>query len=179
MGPKSAQRVAMFLLHAPPSTAERLAQALLALREGVRTCRQCFNYSDEDLCPICADEKRDRSLLCVVADSVDVAAMERTRRYKGLYHVLQGLISPAEGVGPENLRCGELLQRLQSGEVKEVILALDPTVEGDATALYLAPLLKERGVRVSRLGLGLPAGGDLDYADQLTVTMALEGRREL
>jgi len=171
--------VAMYLLHASPDVAEELGQALMALREGVRTCRVCFNYADEDVCAICSSPERDRSLLCVVADSVDVAAMERTRQYKGLYHVLQGLISPMEGVGPEKVRVAELLQRVHQGEVKEVILALDPTVEGQATALYLGPLIKEKGARVTRLGLGLPAGGDLDYADQLTITMALEGRREM
>ena len=179
VGPKSAQRVAMYLLHSPPTVAEELAQALLGLREGVRTCRVCFNYADEDVCPICSDAQRDHSLLCVVADSVDVAAMERTKRYKGVYHVLQGLVAPMEGVGPEKLKVPELLQRLGGGEIKEVILALDPSVEGQATALYLAPLLKDKGVRVTALGLGLPAGGDLDYADQLTLTMALEGRREM
>jgi recombination protein RecR len=179
IGPKSAQRVAMYLLHSPPSVAEELAQALMGLREGVRTCRVCFNYADEEVCPICSDEERDQSVLCVMADSVDVAAMERTKRYKGRYHVLQGLIAPMEGVGPERLTVAALFERLDKGEVKEVILALDPSVEGEATALYLGPLLQEKGVRVTKLGLGLPAGGDLDYADQLTLTMALEGRREM
>jgi len=179
IGPKSAQRLALFLLNSPQSVALNLAAAIQQAREQVRLCNLCFNYSDSEQCAICSDPERDRTTLCVVATPVDLAAIERTRQYKGVYHVLQGVISPLEGIKPEDLRIAELLKRLEGGQVKEVILATNPTVEGDATALYLGPLIREKGVRASRLALGLPAGGDLDYADQLTVTMALQGRREI
>ena len=179
IGPKSAQRLALFLLNSPQNVALNLASAIQQAREQIRACNVCYNYADAETCAICSDPERDGSTVCVVATPVDLAAIERTRQYQGVYHVLQGLISPLDGIKPEDIRIAELLKRLDSGEVREVILATNPTVEGDATALYLAPLIKEKGVKAARLALGLPAGGDLDYADQLTVTMAIQGRREL
>lgn len=181
IGPKSAQRVAFHLLKATPQDARRLAQAIVEAKDKVRLCETCFNVSDQELCEYCRDSRRDPSLLCVVQEPPDIVAIERTREYRGLYHVLQGAISPIDGVGPEDLRIGELLQRLKAPEggdgVTEVILATNPNIEGEATAMYLARLIGPVGVRVTRLASGLPVGGDLEYADEVTLGRALEGRR--
>ncbi len=179
VGPKTAQRLAFHLLFAPREEVERLARAMLDAKEQVRHCSTCWNLTDADPCEICANPHRDGSLVCVVEEPRDVVAMEKTREFHGRYHVLQGAISPLEGVGPEKLRIKELLSRLGGGEVKEVILATNPDVEGEATALYLARLLKPLGVRVTRIARGLPEGGDLDYVDEITLSRALEGRREV
>ncbi len=179
VGPKSAQRMAFHILRMPEEEARTLAEAILEVKERITTCKQCFNFTDEEICPICRNPSRDASVLCVVADVRDLMAIERTQEYRGLYHVLQGVISPMDGVGAEQLRVRELLQRLQSGHVKEVIIAMNPTIEGDATALYLSRLIKPLGIRVTQLAHGMPVGGDLDYADQATLISALEWRREL
>ncbi len=179
IGPKSAQRLAFHLLAAGPERARRLAQAIGAVHERIRRCVDCGNWSVGERCPICEDPTRDRTTICVVADAKDLMALERAGEYRGLYHVLDGLLSPVEGVGPDDLRITELLQRLGELEVSEVILATPPTVEGDATAEFLREVLGEQGVRVTRLALGLPVGADLDYADQVTVARALRGRTEM
>lgn len=178
VGPKTAQRLAFFLLRQPREEVYRLADAIREARDRVVLCSVCCNLTDVDPCPICTASDRDRSVICVVEDPRDVAAMERTHHYRGLYHVLQGAISPLDGVGPEDLHIAELLRRLDGG-VREVILATNPDVEGEATALYLVRLLKPLGVKVSRLAHGLPVGTDLEYADELTLARALEGRREV
>jgi len=179
IGPKSAQRLALHLLHASKEDTDALADAIREMKDTVRTCSICFSYTDSDPCALCSDSQRDEGLLCVVGEARDLMAMERAGGFRGRYHVLQGLLSPMEGVGPESLRIPELLARVQEGKVAEVILATNPTVEGDATAMYLAGLLKALGVKVTRIALGLPVGGDLDYADDVTITRALEGRREI
>ncbi|MER3475099.1 MAG: recombination protein RecR [Armatimonadota bacterium] len=179
VGPKSAQRMAFHILRMPEEEAHMLAEAILEVKERITTCKQCFNFTDEEICPICRNPSRDASVLCVVADVRDLMAIERTQEYRGLYHVLQGVISPMDGVGAEQLRVRELLQRLQSRQVKEVIIAMNPTIEGDATALYLSRLIKPLGIRVTQLAHGMPVGGDLDYADQATLISAFEWRREL
>jgi len=179
VGPKTAQRLALHLLQASQERASALAEAILEVKASIRTCPACFNLTDAELCAICSDPQREESLLCVVSDTRDLLAMERAGGYHGRYHVLEGLISPMEGLGPDSLRVRELLDRVREGKVAEVILATNPTVEGDATAIYLAGLLKPLGVKVSRIALGLPVGGDLDYADDITITRSLEGRREL
>jgi len=159
--------------------AHALAEAIIEVKERIFTCKRCFNFTDEELCPICRNPSRDASVLCVVADVRDLMAIERTQEYRGLYHVLQGVISPMDGVGTEQLRIRELLQRLRSERVEEVIIAMNPTIEGDATAMYLSKLIKPLGIRVTQLAHGVPIGGDLDYADQATLISALEWRREL
>lgn len=179
LGPRSAQRVAFHILNGPEEVGKGLAEAIIAVRREVGACSQCFNYSEGELCPICADDRRERGTICVVAAPTDLMALERTGKYRGLYHVLEGLISPLEGKGPESIRAKELVERVERGAVEEVIMALSHGVEGDATALYLAALLRQKGAKVTRLARGLPAGADLDYADEMTVGMALEGRREL
>ncbi len=179
VGPKSAQRMAFHILRMPDEEAHALAEAIIEVKERIVTCRRCFNFTDEELCPICRNPSRDASVLCVVADVRDLMAIERTQEYRGLYHVLQGVISPMDGVGTEQLRIRELLQRLQSEHVEEVIIAMNPTIEGDATAMYLSKLIKPLGIRVTQLAHGVPIGGDLDYADQATLISALEWRREL
>ena len=177
IGRKSAQRLAYFLLAQPKEEAEALAQAILQARQSVRRCSVCGNYTDEERCAICRDERRDRRLLCVVRDPRDVAAMERTRDYNGLYHVLHGVISPMEGVGPEDIAIKELLGRLDG--VEEVILATNPDIEGEATAAYIARLLKTFGLRVSRIAHGMPVGSDLEYTDEITLSRAMRGRTSL
>jgi len=179
IGPKSAQRLALHLLHASQEDAEALAEAIRQVKQQIRACTLCFNYTDADQCAICTDPNRDDSTLCVVGDPRDLMAMERAGGFRGRYHVLQGLISPMDGVGPESLRISELLDRIRGSTIKEVVLATNPTVEGDATAMYLAELLKPLGVKVTRIALGLPVGGDLDYADDVTIARALEGRTEM
>jgi recombination protein RecR len=184
IGPKSAQRVAFYLLKAAPDEAKKLAHAIVEAKDKVRFCDRCFNVSDQDLCEYCRDPRRDQTILCVVQEAPDIVAIERTREYRGLYHVLQGAISPIEGIGPEDLRVAELLERLKTPSdgrppVGEVIVATNPNVEGDATAMYLARLLTPVGVAVTRLASGMPVGGDLEYADEVTLGRALEGRRKL
>jgi len=179
IGPKSAQRLAFHLLRIPRDEARQLSDAILEVKERIGVCSQCFNYTDQPVCDICRNDRRDRSLLCVVAEPRDLLAMERTNEFSGRYHVLGGVISPMEGIGPEMLRIRELMERIESDGVKEVILATNPTVEGSTTALYLARLIKPFGVRVTKIAFGLPVGGDLDYADQATLVEALEGRREM
>jgi recombination protein RecR len=179
VGPKSAQRMAFHILRMSDEEAHALAEAIIEVKERIFTCRRCFNFTDEELCPICRNPSRDASVLCVVADVRDLMAIERTQEYRGLYHVLQGVISPMDGVGTEQLRIRELLQRLRSERVEEVIIAMNPTIEGDATAMYLSKLIKPLGIRVTQLAHGVPIGGDLDYADQATLISALEWRREL
>ncbi|MDQ3986331.1 MAG: recombination mediator RecR [Actinomycetota bacterium] len=181
IGPKSAQRVAFYLLRSTDDDARRLAAAISEVKEKVRLCARCFNVTDQELCEFCRDDRRDPSVVCVVQEPPDIVAIERTREFNGLYHVLQGAISPIEGVGPEDLRVAELLDRAgpNSGTVTEVILATNPNVEGEATAMYLARLLGPLGVKVTRLASGLPVGGDLEYADEVTLGRALEGRRDV
>ncbi|MFQ5947597.1 MAG: recombination mediator RecR [Acidimicrobiia bacterium] len=179
IGPKSAQRLAFHLLHVEEADARRLAEALVAMREQVRRCARCFNVTGGEECSICRDLRRDPAVLCVVERPQDIVVLERTQEFKGRYHVLGGAISPIEGVGPDRLRIKELLGRVEAEGVKEVIVATNPTVEGDTTALYLAKILKPRAVKVTRLASGLPVGGDLDYADELTLGRALAGRQEL
>jgi recombination protein RecR len=179
VGPKSAQRIAFHLLQADPADVRRLAQVLVEVKDKVRFCRTCFNVAEDDECRICLDPRRDPALLCVVEEPKDVQAVERTREFRGRYHVLGGAISPIEGVGPDDLRVRELMQRLADGTVTELILATDPNLEGEATATYLARLVKPMGLRVTRLASGLPVGGDLEYADEVTLGRAFEGRRLL
>ncbi|MCS6950734.1 MAG: recombination mediator RecR [Armatimonadota bacterium] len=179
IGPRSAQRLAFYILRLPQEEARALSEAILEVKERITTCRRCFNFTEEELCPICRNPLRDPSLLCVVAEVRDLMAIERTQEYRGVYHVLQGVISPMDGVGVEQLRVRELLQRLQSEPIREVIIAMNPTIEGDATAHYLSKLIKPLGIRVTQLAHGVPIGGDLDYADQATLVSALEWRREL
>jgi recombination protein RecR len=179
IGPKSAQRLALYLLRASAEDAAALTDAILKVKEAIHACPVCFNLTDAEMCDICADPQRDPKTVCVVSDARDLLAMERAGGYRGRYHVLQGLVSPMDGVGPESLRIEELLRRVREEGVTEVILATNPTVEGDATAVYLANLLKPLGVKVTRIALGLPMGGDLDYADDVTISRSLEGRREM
>lgn len=179
VGPKSAQRIAFHLLQADPADVRRLVDALTEVKAKVRFCNICGNVSEEEQCKICRDARRDKSVICVVEESKDVVAIEKTREFRGTYHVLGGAISPIEGVGPDDLRIRELMTRLADGSVTEVILATDPNLEGEATATYLARLLGPMGLKVTRLASGLPVGGDLEYADEVTLGRAFEGRRPL
>ncbi len=180
IGPKSGQRLAFFLLAAGPERAERLARAIIEVHRRIRRCAQCGNFSVGELCPICADPARDRGTLCVVAEAKDLMALERAGEFHGVYHVLDGLLSPMDGVGPDDLRIAELLRRVDELSPGEVILATPPTVEGDATAEHIRGLLADtEGLRVTRPALGLPVGADLDYADQVTVARAIRGRTEM
>ncbi len=179
IGPKSAQRIAFHLLAADDADVRRLVNALTEVKARVRFCAECGNVAENELCRVCRDPRRDAHVLCVVEESKDVVAIERTREFRGKYHVLGGAISPIEGVGPDDLRVKELMTRLASGEVNEVIIATDPNLEGEATATYLARLLKPMGLKVTRLASGLPVGGDLEYADEVTLGRAFEGRRLL
>ena len=179
VGRKGAQRLAFHVLGLPKQKAVDFANAILEAHEKIKKCSVCQNLTDAELCPVCMDGGRDRSVICVVEDPRDVIAFERTREYKGVYHVLHGLISPMEGIGPEQLTIKELIARLGDGEVKEVIMATNPTVEGEATAMYIARLLKPFDVKVTRLAYGIPVGGNLEYADEVTLFRALEGRSEL
>ncbi|MDR2587065.1 MAG: recombination mediator RecR [Coriobacteriales bacterium] len=179
IGPKSAQRIVYWLLNAAPADATRLASAIVEVKETVHFCPRCFNYAEGDLCAICADTERDASMICVVSEPRDIGAIERTGEYRGLYHVLGGALSPLDGIGPEQLTVRELLERLAGDEVEEVILATNPNVEGETTAVYLARLIKPLGIRTTRLASGLPVGGDLEFADEVTLGRAIESRREL
>ena len=179
IGPKSAQRIAYYLLEADAEEARRLAQAILEVKQRVHFCPVCFSYATRETCDVCSDSSRDRVSICVVSEPRDVQAIERTGSYHGLYHVLGGVISPMDKVGPEQLHVRELLQRLADGEVKEVILATNPDVEGETTATYLSRVIRPLGVRVTRLASGLPVGGDLEYADEVTLGRAIEARREV
>ncbi|GAA4987804.1 recombination mediator RecR [Kineococcus glutinatus] len=179
VGPKSAQRIAFHVLQADPADVRRLAQVLTEVKARVRFCEVCGNVAEEERCRVCRDPRRDTTVICVVEESKDVVAIERTREFRGRYHVLGGAISPMEGVGPDDLRVKELLGRLSDGEVTEIIIATDPNLEGEATATYLARLLHPLGLRVTRLASGLPVGGDLEYADEVTLGRAFVGRRSL
>lgn len=177
VGPKSAQRIAFHILQTPTFDVSRLSTLLSEVRERVKFCERCGNVSENDLCAICSDVRRDPSLVCVVEDAKDVAAIERTREFRGLYHVLGGAISPIAGVGPDDLRIRQLMTRLSDGTVQEIILATNPNLEGEATAAYLTRLLAAMEIAVTRLASGLPVGGDLEYADEITLGRAFEGRR--
>ena len=177
IGPKSAQRIAFYLLQAAPEDAHRLARSITEAKDRITWCRRCFNISEGELCVFCLDDRRDATLLCVVQDPRDIVAVERTHEFRGRYHVLQGAISPIQGVGPEQLRIKELLQCVAEEGINEVILATNPDIEGDATAMFVARALKELDVQVFRIASGLPVGGDLEYADEVTLGRALEGRR--
>jgi recombination protein RecR len=179
IGPKSAQRIAFFLLKSDRTEVTALASAIVEAKERSQWCERCFNLSESPLCSICGDPKRDGQRICVVEEPRDVVALERTGEFRGLYHVLQGSLSPIDGIGPEKLRIKELLQRLADPEIVEVILCMNPNLEGEATALYLARLLGPSGISVTRLASGLPVGGDLEYADERTLGKALEGRRSV
>jgi recombination protein RecR len=179
IGPKSAQRIAFHLLQADPVDVRRLADVLVRAKEQVRFCAVCGNVAEQQECRICRDPRRDPSSICVVEESKDVVAIEKTREFRGRYHVLGGAISPIDGIGPDDLRVKELVKRLADGAITEVILATDPNLEGEATATYLARLIKPMGLRVTRLASGLPVGGDLEYADEVTLGRAFEGRRQL
>ena len=179
VGPKSAQRLAFYILRIPAEEAELLSDAIREVKLRIGFCKRCFNFTDQDLCSICRDTRRDSSLVCIVAEPKELVALEKTNEFKGVYHVLHGVISPMEGIGPEMLRIRELLGRIQGGEIKEAIVATNPTIEGEATALYLSNLLKPLGIKVTRIAHGLPMGGDMDYADQATLIQALEWRRDM
>jgi recombination protein RecR len=179
IGPKSAQRLAYHILRSSQEEAQALAEAILEVKDKIKLCSICQNTTDVDPCLTCSDEARDRSIICVVEEPLDILAIERTRGHRGLYHVLHGSISPMEGIGPEQLKIRELLERLRDGAVTEVIMATNPNLEGEATTMYVSRLLQPLGVRVTRLARGLPMGGDLEYADDLTLARALENRQEL
>jgi len=177
VGPKSAQRIAFHLLKLPAADVERLASAINDAKDRVRFCERCFNVAESTLCPICSDERRDGSILCVVEESRDIVALERTGEFRGRYHVLLGCMNPLEGIGPEQLKIRELVDRLKDEAIEEIVICTNPNTEGEVTAMYLARLLGPLGLRVTRLASGLPVGGDLEYADELTLGRAFEGRR--
>jgi len=180
IGPKSAQRIVYWLLNAAnDDNADRLAQAIIEVKETVHFCPQCFNYAEGDLCIICSDSQRDNSIICVVSEPRDISAIERTRQFKGRYHVLGGAISPIDGIGPDDLTIKELLKRLAGEEVAEVLMATNTNVEGETTAVYLSKLIKPLGIRTTRLASGLPVGGDIEFADEVTLGRAIESRRDL
>jgi recombination protein RecR len=179
IGPKSAQRIAFHLLKVAREDALRLAEAIVSMKDRTTLCTRCFNVAEGELCAVCSDPRRDSAVVCVVEDPRDIVAVEKTREFRGRYHVLHGALSPIEGVGPDQLRIRELLVRLDQEDVAEVILCTNPNLEGEATAMYLARLLKPIGLKVTRIASGLPVGGDLEYADELTLGRALEGRREV
>ena len=177
IGPKSAQRMAFHLLKMPLSEVQRFSQILVEAKENIHYCNICFNMSASNPCEICTDDRRDRSVICVVAETKDLIAIEKTREYKGLYHVLQGTLSPLDGIGVEDIRIKELLKRVTDTNIDEVILALSPSVEGEATSMYITKLLKPFNIKISRIAFGLPIGSDLEYADEITLAKAIEGRR--
>ena len=179
IGPKSAQRLAFHILNMPEKRVEQLASNILNARKKICLCKKCFNLSDQELCPVCSDPKRDSSVIMVVEEPSDLAAYEKTGQYKGVYHVLHGAVNPMVGVQPENLKLKELMQRLQQGDVKEVIIATNSTVEGEATALWISKYVKQAGIKVTRIASGVPVGGALEFIDEMTLFRALEGRTEL
>jgi len=179
VGPKTAQRLAFYILKAAPDDAKKLARAIDEVKDKIRFCEECFNVTDRTRCEFCSDPGRDRTIICVVEEPRDIVALEKTGEYKGLYHVLQGAISPIDGIGPDDIRVKELLKRLSENDVREVVIATNPNIEGEATAMYIAKLVKPLGVRATRIASGLPVGGDLEYADEVTLGRALEGRREM
>ncbi len=179
IGRKTAQRLAFFVLSLPKEEAQKFSDAIVEAHEKIKRCKICQNLTDSEICSICSDKTRDHSTICVVEDPRDVIAFERTREYRGLYHVLHGLISPMDGIGPEQIYVKELLARLSDDTVKEVIMATNPTVEGEATAMYLSRIVKPLGMKVTRLAYGIPVGGNLEYADEVTLYRALEGRNEI
>jgi len=179
IGPKSAARLTYYLLRIPEAEARALAEAIIAVKEKTVLCSSCQNITDSNPCAVCGSKERDHTIICVVKEPLDILALERTGQYKGLYHVLHGVLSPMDGIGPDDLKIKELLQRLKTGSVKEVILATNPNLEGEATAMYLQRLLSPFSIRLTRLARGLPVGGDLEYADEVTLTHALEGRQEI
>jgi len=179
IGPKSAQRLTYYLLRAPASEVGALAEAIKNLKEKLALCSICLNITDSDPCAMCRDEERDHSKICIVEEPIDILPLERTKKYKGLYHVLHGVIAPTDGIGPDELKIKELLSRLNDGLVTEVILATNPNLEGETTAMYLQRLIAPLGIRITRLARGLPYGGDLEYADDVTLSRALEGRQEM
>ncbi|NSL52323.1 recombination mediator RecR [Calidifontibacillus erzurumensis] len=179
IGPKTAVRLAFFVLKMKEEDVLDFGKALVNAKRNLMHCSVCFNITDKDPCSICNDQYRDRSIICVVQDPKDVIAMEKMKEYHGLYHVLHGAISPMDGIGPEDIKIAELLKRLQNEEIKEIILATNPNIEGEATAMYISRLVKPSGIRITRIAHGLPVGGDLEYADEVTLSKALEGRREL
>lgn len=179
IGPKSAQRIAYWLLNADRETAVRLADAIIEVKDTVHFCKTCFNYAQDEECEICASPDRDHRMICVVSEPYDIPPIERTALYNGVYHVLGGALSPMEGIGPDDLHIAELMKRLADGQVTEVLLATNPNIEGETTASYLARLIKPLGIRVTRLASGLPVGGDLEFADEVTLGRAIESRREL
>ena len=179
IGPKGAQRLAYFLLRAPEEQARALAEAIIDVKERIILCSICQNTTESNPCPICQDEERDHARICVVEEPLDVLALERTRGYDGLYHILHGVLSPMDGIGPDNLKIRELLARLQTSSTQEIILATNPNLEGEATAMYLHRLIAPLGIKVTRLARGLPFGSDIEYADEVTLTRALEGRQEI
>ena len=179
IGHKTATRLAFYMLNCSDESAKEFIDAIESARKNLKYCSICFNISDTDPCMICANPKRDKSIICVVEDVKDIIAMEKTHEYKGVYHVLHGSISPMNGIGPDDIKIKELLTRLQTGEVKEVILATNPRVEGEATAMYLSKLIKPLGIKVTRIARGIPIGGDLEYTDEITLLQALEGRMEI
>ena len=178
IGPKTAQRLTYYMIRMPEEDARSLAEAIIAVKERVILCSQCFNITESDPCGICSSPTRDRSRICVVEEALDVLAMERTHSYKGLYHVLHGVISPMNGIGPEDLKIAPLLERLKGNEVEEVILATNPNLEGEATSMYVHRLIEPLGMRITRPARGLPMGGDLEYADEVTLAHAMEGRQD-
>lgn len=179
VGRKTAQRLAMHIVTSREDLAVSLSEAIVEARNKIKFCSSCFNLTEEDPCPICSDPRRDRTTICIVEAPKDVIAMERTKEYHGLYHVLHGAISPMDGIGPEDIKLRELIVRLQDSEVEEIILATNPTIEGEATSMYISRLVKPTGIKVTRLAHGIPVGGDLEFADEVTLTKALEGRNEL
>ncbi|WP_042278378.1 recombination mediator RecR [[Clostridium] dakarense] len=179
VGRKTAQRLAFHVINMNTNDVEALSKAIVEAKREIKYCSVCCNISDNDICSMCANKNRDASIICVVEDPRDVAAMERTRDYKGQYHVLHGVISPMDGIGPDMIKIKELIQRVGTQDVTEIIMATNPTIEGEATAMYIARLLKPMGIKVTRIAHGLPVGGDLEYADEVTISKALEGRREI
>lgn len=179
IGRKTAQRLAFFVLNLPQEQADEFAKAIVEAKKQMHTCKVCQNLTDAEVCGVCSNPSREKSVICVVEDPRDVVAFERTREYNGLYHVLHGVISPMDGIGPDHLKIKELLARVNSGEVSEIIMATNPDVEGEATAMYISRLLKPFAVKVTRIAYGIPVGGDLEYADEVTLSRALEGRSEI
>jgi len=178
IGPKSARRIVFFLLKLPMKEVVRFSNALVEMKEKVKFCNICFNLSEDEVCSICRDEGRDKKKICIVEEASDVAVIEGTGEYRGLYHILGGLLSPIENIGPDEIRIPKLIERVKSKKIEEVIIALDPTVEGESTAMYLKKILNSMGIKVTRLASGLPVGGDLEYADEVTIGRALRDRRE-